>query len=65
MQEAITGRGVITTFTEASEIGEVMGPLLIAATFGVSVLGLTAIIAASDDDTYFSPEAVIRELDEL
>merc|ERR1719362_2259926 len=61
IQEAVTGKGCITTIQDASSFGELIVPVGIAASFFVIVAAVTAVIANQGDDD-FSTAEILEEL---
>mmetsp|Transcript_13275 Transcript_13275/g.17729 ORF Transcript_13275/g.17729 Transcript_13275/m.17729 type:complete len:159 (+) Transcript_13275:92-568(+) len=65
LQELITGKGVVTTFVQAKSLDEVILPAIIGASFFVLTGALTTVIAVSNNDDIFSPDAVLRDLEDV
>jgi len=65
LQELITGKGVITTFTEAKSFDEVVVPAAIAGVFFLGMTMLTVKIALGDEDDPLDPDAVLKELNAI
>jgi len=61
IQEAIQGKGCITTIRQAQGPGELIVPIGIASTFFIAVAAVTTVIARGDGDD-FSTEEILGEL---
>mmetsp|Transcript_275 Transcript_275/g.787 ORF Transcript_275/g.787 Transcript_275/m.787 type:complete len:156 (-) Transcript_275:45-512(-) len=64
IQEAVTGKGCITTIQDAQSFDQLVVPVGIAASFFVIVAAVTAVIANQGDDD-FSTSEILEELKQV